>query len=413
MADGQQSQTPDSIQQDAGTPSPYNETLQNIQELMYKDKSTVMVKAVELLVMNKHQQQEITLLKQAMQDVLVQKEQMRKDVHDQQMIESFMNNIESQNNSTRKQLQGKLETINVHIKSAEILRKQLKKQIGGIRCTIDDLRRRINDKEEEGKAVHRMLTQTAARAEQVSKQRSAVSTEMVKLREECQVKMAELRKIALSCEESVTITQSELAERNKELEHCQKEHETVKQMVAEKVQACSQLQTEKASIQQQCAELNQHYENEVGRMEICFLDGKNRTDEMYAEANDVNQRKVTELEQSISSMTNQTAKKERYAEDLNATVSKVVQQLEEAGSRNKKLKSELEILKLGGNVGNAVQKEPAKNKPNLLTYGRPKAHVFTKNTNPAPPPPQSSISGTEFSYHMDNEESSFNTDANL
>ncbi|XP_041766101.1 paramyosin-like [Anopheles merus] len=412
MSDSQQSPSADAGKQAGG--GTYNDILENIRELIYKDKSTIMVKAVELQVRNVHQDQEIKLLMQTLQDAIQQKEQMNKDVHDQPVIESFMANIEAQNSATRKQLQEKVESINVHIKSSEMLRKQLKKESVTLRFAIDDLRRRIDEKEEEGKNIHDALAETAARAQHMTKQRSAVSAEMAKLREECQLKMAEMRKMAASYEESAKKTQAEMAERSKEMEHCEVELAKAKQKVAEKVQAFEQLQTEKATLQQRYAELKKNYENKVERMERCFLEEKTRKDGMFTELNNVNQCKVTELEQSIANSKSQSAQKQRCAGDLHATVLKLALQLEAASNRNKELKTELEKLKTGGLEANGAGKqEPPKNKPNLLAFGRPKAFVFSKNANPAPDPAQSATSNTESSFHMDNDPSFLNSDTHL
>lgn len=91
MSDSQQSPSANDEKQAGG--GTYNDILENIRELIYKDKSTIMVKAVELQVRNVHQDQEIKLLMQTLQDAIQQKEQMKKDVHDQPVIESFMANM--------------------------------------------------------------------------------------------------------------------------------------------------------------------------------------------------------------------------------------------------------------------------------------------------------------------------------
>uniref|UniRef100_A0A182QZ85 Uncharacterized protein n=1 Tax=Anopheles farauti TaxID=69004 RepID=A0A182QZ85_9DIPT len=70
-----------------------NETVQNILELLYQDKSTVMVKAIDLLVRNVQQQQQITFLNQTIGEAVQQQEQMLIDLHDQPVIESFMANL--------------------------------------------------------------------------------------------------------------------------------------------------------------------------------------------------------------------------------------------------------------------------------------------------------------------------------
>lgn len=44
-----------------------------------------------------------------------------------------------------------MESINAHIKSSEMLRRQLKKESVTLRFAIDDLRKRIDEKEEEGR----------------------------------------------------------------------------------------------------------------------------------------------------------------------------------------------------------------------------------------------------------------------
>lgn len=210
--------------------------------------------------------------------------------------------------------------------------------------------------------------------------------------------MAELRKIAASSEESAKKMQAEMTERSKEMEHCEVELAKTKQKVAEKMQAFEQLQTEKATLQQRCAELKKNYENKVDRMERCFLEEKTRKDGMFTELNNVNQCKVTELEQSIANRKSQSAQKQRCAGDLHATVLKLALQLEAASNRNKELKTELEKLKSGGLEANGAGKqEPPKNKPNLLAFGRPKTFVFSKNANPASDPAQSATSNTEVS----------------
>lgn len=133
---------------------------------------------------------------------------------------------------------------------------------------------------------------------------------------------------------------------------------------------------------------------------------------MFTELNNVNQCKVTELEQSIANRKSQSAQKQRCAGDLHATVLKLALQLEAASNRNKELNTELEKLKSGGLEANGAGKqEPPKNKPNLLAFGRPKTFVFSKNANPAPAPAQSA--NTESSFHMDNDPSFLNSDTNL
>uniref|UniRef100_A0A182S5W4 Uncharacterized protein n=1 Tax=Anopheles maculatus TaxID=74869 RepID=A0A182S5W4_9DIPT len=152
MADDQQEvrtpPTPGSLEQSADT---INDMVQNIRELLYKDKNTALVKAVELLVLNIQQRQVIIMLKQTLQEAIVQTEQMLKDLHEQPVMESLLSNIETQNQSTRKQLGDKVESIRMHMKSNEVLRKQLKKELMGFRTGIDDIKRNVHEKEEIGK----------------------------------------------------------------------------------------------------------------------------------------------------------------------------------------------------------------------------------------------------------------------
>uniref|UniRef100_A0A182P3Z8 Uncharacterized protein n=1 Tax=Anopheles epiroticus TaxID=199890 RepID=A0A182P3Z8_9DIPT len=382
----------DGVQQSCASPVPgiakqlagtmYNETVQNIRELMYKDKSVVMVKAVELLVLNQHQQQEMFLLKQTMHEALGQTEQMRKDVYDQPVIESFMSNIDAQNSSTRKQLQEKLDSITVHITRNEGLRKKLKKELAGFQFIIDELRKNVQEKEETAKGLQHTLEEVATRADQISKQRSAVAAEMAKLREDCQVKMAELCKIATSCEDSIKKTQSDIAEKDRELVHYSDEMEMVKQSIAAKLQACSKIQTEKAALQQRCADLNQHYAAEVGSLERSFMQSKDEIDQMFDQANSTVQRRVTELEHVIASMKEQIMQKERYERELNENIMKLDQELEGVHNRKQQLENELASFKADEAEGNQAGKKPPKSsKPTTLTSGRPKAYVFTKKAN--------------------------------
>ncbi|XP_035902025.1 putative leucine-rich repeat-containing protein DDB_G0290503 [Anopheles stephensi] len=398
MADDQQQEqtpTPPASEQSATT----NEMVQIVRELLYKDKNTALVKAVELLVLNIQQRQVIFMLKQTLQEAVVQTDQMLKDLHDQPVMESLLSNIETQNQSTRKQLGDKVDSIRMHMKSNEVLRKQLKKELMGFRSGIDDIKRHMHEKEEIGKFLCQSFSDTKARADELHKKLCAVSDERAKLREENHERMEQIRKLKHSCEENVRKIKIDLAEGEKELEHLLAELEAVKQQAAEKMHGCRQMVSDKTAMQQRNAKLAQQMQNEMNQLEQNFQGKKIQLDRVFVEKSDEYKQKIEELDQLIGELMNKNAEQEKEAVQSEAEVSKIADELEDVNSENLKLENELANLKASVHVNNGS----LQNNPTQQFGGRARVHTLPK---PAAAHVASSTDNEfDVSYHLDNEQS--------
>uniref|UniRef100_A0A182RRR3 Uncharacterized protein n=1 Tax=Anopheles funestus TaxID=62324 RepID=A0A182RRR3_ANOFN len=407
MADDQQEeqiQTPVSLEH-SGT---NNDMVQCVRELMYKDKSTVMVKVVDLLVLNLQQQQVIMVLKQTLQEASQQKEQMLKDLHDQPMMESLMSNIEAQNHSTRKQLGDKAESINMHMKSNEVLRKQLKKEIIYFRTGIDEAKRQIHEKEETGKFLHQALVEIVARIEEVGKQLRFVAGERAKLREENREQMDKMQRMKSTYAEIVEKLQTELTGCETALKQHAEELARVKQQGIEKVQACREMLSKKHDMQNISDSLNQQLQDEKAKLEETFAAEKKQINQMYEEKADAYKGKIEELNQTVESLTNIKKQREECIAELDVATSKMNEEINKVNNQNLKLENELGKFRSTVDL-NSDSEEGTLNGPTLNMFvGKPREHIVNHTSPHAPP----SSTDNEVSCHLDNADSSMSLDYN-
>uniref|UniRef100_A0A182NCH6 Uncharacterized protein n=1 Tax=Anopheles dirus TaxID=7168 RepID=A0A182NCH6_9DIPT len=399
-----------------------NDAVQNVQDLLYQDKCTVIVKAVDLLVRNVQQQQQIAFLNQTIGEAVEQQELMLKDLHDRPVIESFMTNLEAQNLATRKHIQDKAEAINTHIKSNELLRKQLRKEIGGLRSCTNDIKVRANEIEETGKTLHNALQDTKIRLEGLKKQLDAASGTHTKLRAEVLEKDAEIRKIAVGYEEMVRKIKGELLEKDRQLKLRTKELEMEKQKTAGQGEVCNQILSEKKAIGQRHEQLQQHLDNEVSHLEQQFTARKDELDQAYKDAVKGYENKTKELDRTIGSLTDAKLQDEEYIMQVEAALSQMGQELRAADAKGKELEEQLAKLKQKEpSVPTTVEEMPIAKRTKFFPEKR-KIHVFHKNA--AAPSmsggggfgktrsarqPQTSNDESQSSFHLDNNESSFSS----
>uniref|UniRef100_A0A182MNB5 Uncharacterized protein n=1 Tax=Anopheles culicifacies TaxID=139723 RepID=A0A182MNB5_9DIPT len=389
MADEQQEEQSQSQSQSQPPITPEqsvtnNDMVQSVQELMCKDKSTVLVKAAQLLIANLQQQQVLLVLNQTLQEAIEQKEQMLKDLHDQPVMESLMNNIEAQNHSTRKQLSDKVESINLHMKSSEVLRKQLKKEIMNLRSYIDDAKRQMHEKEETGKSLQHAHIEIVARIEEGIKQLKWLSGERDKLRKENQEKMDKIKTMRSSCEENFKKLQAELAESHNVLKQRTEELNLLKKQVSGKIQACHQMVSEKHELQNRSDELKRYLEKEKSKIEQTFGEQQAHLDNELANKAEEYERKLDELNQKFETSSNTKARLEEKVTELDVAVSELIEEVNEVRNQNAKLENELINPRPIENLDSDSDEELTQVKPPVKCYsGRPRLQVFKKSDHVA------------------------------
>ncbi|XP_050079422.1 tropomyosin alpha-1 chain-like [Anopheles maculipalpis] len=407
MADDQQ-EDPTSPPMTLEKSATSNDMVEIVRELLYKNKNTALVKAVELLVLNIQQRQVIIMLNQTLQEAIVQTDQMLKDLHDQPVMESMLNNIKSQNQSTRKQLGDKVESIRMHMKSNEVLRKQLKKEIMCFRSGIEDIKRNMHDKEETGKMLFQTITDTKARAEVLHEKFRIITGEKAKLLEETQERLNQLRNQKSICEDNVRQMKLELAECEKEMAQDLVEYEAVKQQVTEMIQAYHQVASEKAAIQQCTVNMVEQMQNEMQKLEQNFEEKKMQLDLAFVENSDKYKQKIEALDQTIGDGTNKYAEQAKHAANYEVEVCKMEDELNDFNNENVKLENELIKLKTLVQVNGELSKIKPTNLfgARIITRARPCKSVAEY---------ASLTSDNEFdeSCHLDNEQSFTSTEPKI
>uniref|UniRef100_A0A182NCH5 Uncharacterized protein n=1 Tax=Anopheles dirus TaxID=7168 RepID=A0A182NCH5_9DIPT len=364
----------------------------HIQDMTQQSKVQVLLNVVELNVKHVQQRQQIAMLQTSIRKVMEDRVQTKKDLIVQHNFKKSVDIVEEQKQSATVRLRERLESVNAHIKSNEVLRLQLRDDDVRVRSGMEDVKRLAVDLTDTAKSLQRSLEMGSNRMKEMNQQLNSLTKENAKLQDECRAKGSEMKTTATSCADIVQKTKQELAATEEGLKRRTEELKREQQRMAEQTKACAEQQAEKDTLQHEFNLLQQSFEDSILDRRQCFAEQEERLNKSYEEMKTAEEHKIATLSQKVQDMIDAKHVTEENIDALKAKQTNLAEQLQAALDRNKELENaikdydhnkhlekELEMLK---------ETMTIREQPNRFLQGKRKEHTFFKarNGNDLPKP---------------------------
>lgn len=316
-------------------------SVQSITQLMYKDKGTIMLKAVELIINVLQQKEQIAFLQRTIGVEKEQKEQMQRELHDQQSIGSLMGKLESQKQTISRNLGVKADFINAQIKSNQVVSRQVQKEITIFSNNLNDFRSLISNAEERGKHICREFGMAKIRIETLNKDIRSMTALNAKLCSDVNEKKDQITKRSSKYEDLLSKSKNKILEKENRMKQQKEELKKVIEKINEYSTVNNDLQLEHKSLERKILQLKQKGDSESCKIQQEFAKQQHVLQQQLKDATQDWEHKIKNMENMITGLVNEKDQNEDKCAQIEVTLIDMSKELNAKNEQCRKLQLQL------------------------------------------------------------------------